>query len=695
MTASVTAGASPAARLLAAFARTRHAADLALAGVVLAAVGAMVIPLPAAAVDVFIAFNLAAAIALLLVALYVREASQLAALPSLLLLTTLFRLAINVSTTRLVILEGSAGHVVEAFGRVVAGGDVVAGAIVFLVLTLVQFLVVAKGAERVAEVAARFTLDALPGKQMSIDADLRAGSMTLEEAQRRRGDLERESQLYGALDGAMKFVKGDAVAGLVITAVNITGGLAVGVLQRGMPLSEAAARYTVLTIGDGLASQIPALLVSVTAGLVVTRVPGRDEGSNLAIDIGSQALAHPRALGVASAMLAALALAPGLPPLPFLALAAAAAGGAYASSRRARPAGAPSGRDRGDEPGLLVLTTAAPVYVALGAGIDAAEIERRLPELRRRLYAELGVRAPEVVVITQPGAPERSYAITISGVRARSGVVPARDGWIAAPRSELAALRVEGVELAGGDRRTRTWCEAGAIALAAEAGYETGHAAAFVADELGWALRAEAAEFLGVQEAREIADGLESTHPALVQEVVPRLVSFAQLAEVLRRLVREGVSIRDLRAIFEALAGAGAYDRDPATLAEAVRLHLRRQLTEQATGGRDALPVYVLAPEAELAFREAASAAAGLEYVPLEPSVALAVLAGLREEESRPRLAGATRPCVVVPREIRRAVRAVTETELPHVPVVAYQELLPAVALHPIAALGAVPAAAR
>lgn len=267
--------------------------EIALGALVVAVLVMMIVPLPPAALDFLIALNLAVSLALLLVALCVADASRLAALPSILLLATLFRLGLNVSTTRLVLLDGNAGRIVEAFGKIVVSGNLVVGCVVFLVLAIVQFIVIAKGAERVAEVAARFTLDALPGKQMAIDADLRAGSVTLEEAQERRRGLERESQLYGALDGAMKFIKGDAIAGLAIVVVNIVGGLGVGLLQKGMSISEAASHYAVLTIGDGLAAQLPSLLVSATAGLVVTRVP---DGDTLGGDITDQFSAQPRAL---------------------------------------------------------------------------------------------------------------------------------------------------------------------------------------------------------------------------------------------------------------------------------------------------------------------------------------------------------------------------------------------------------------
>jgi type III secretion protein V len=619
--------------------------DLALAAVLVAVVVMMLVPLPAFAIDLLIAVNLASSLALLLVALSLREASRLAALPSLLLVSTVFRLGLNVSTTRLVLLEGDAGRIVEAFGRVVVGGNVVVGFAVFLVLVIVQFVVIAKGAERVAEVAARFTLDALPGKQMSIDADLRAGSLTLEEAQERRRDVERESQLYGALDGAMKFVKGDAVAGLVIVAINIAGGLAVGVLQRGMSLGAAAAHYTVLTVGDGLAAQVPSLLVSTTAGLVVTRVPSG--GGGLGGDIAAQVGAQPRALLATGALLGLVALLPGMPPVPFLALGAAAAMAAARGSRA--PAGDASGaaRERTAGDGSLVLRNAPPVRVRLGVALHDREgrvAREGLSSLRASLFASLGVCFPQIEVLRDESLAPDEVEVAVNGVvAARARLAPNGD----APPVVRVLERV-----------------------------------------LERVLVDHAPEYVGVQECRDMLDALEATHPALVAEVLPRQLSLAQVADVLRRLVAERVSIRDLRGIFEALATAAQRERDTVALAEAVRVGLRRQITAQVASGRPSLPVFVLAPAVEEAFRDGLRYASAGGPVPLDPRIAEALVAQLRDLEAAPREPGAVQPPLVVPQDIRRHVRAVVECALPDVAVVAFEELVPTLALRPIATIG-------
>jgi type III secretion protein V len=616
--------------------------DLALAALLVGVVATTIVPVPAMALDFLIALNLSVSLGLLLVALSVRDASRLAALPSLLLLSTVFRLALNVSTTRLVLLDGDAGRIVEAFGRVVVGGNVVVGFSVFLVLALVQFVVIAKGAERVAEVAARFTLDALPGKQMSIDADLRAGSVSLEEAQERRREVERESQLYGALDGAMKFVKGDAVAGLVIVAINIVGGLAVGLLQRGMSFTAAAAHYTVLTVGDGLATQLPSLLVSTTAGLVVTRVPSEAEGG-LGGDIASQLGAHPRALLVTAALVGLLALAPGLPAAPFLGL-AACLGLVGARRLRSTPdaqagaAGAPRTADR-----ALVLRNAPPICVVVDTAVHESlrgALAAEEPAMRERLFGTLGVRYPSLDVLCGDHLHDGAFEIAVNGVVASRGVV--REG------------------------------DAGASLVGA----------------LERALRASAAEYVGIQECRDLVDALETTHPALVAEVLPRMLSLAQVTDVLRRLAAEGVSIRDLRAVFEALAIGAQHERDTVALAEVARAGLRRQITADVAGGRASLPVYLLAPAVEEAFRDGSRYASAGGPVPLDPALAMSIVERLRALDGAPREPSAVRPVLVVAPDVRRHVRAVVEGELPDLAVVSYQDLMPALALRAIATVG-------
>ena len=308
---------------------SRRYSDIMLASLVVGIVGMMIIPLPTFILDLLIVLNISIAVSMLMISIYISGALKLASYPTIILITTLFRLALNVSSTRLILLNADGGHVIEAFGKFVVRGNFVVGAVIFLILTIIQFLVVAKGSERVAEVAARFTLDAMPGKQMSIDADLRAGAFDLDEAKRRRGDLNRESHLFGSMDGAMKFVKGDAIAGLIITVINIVAGAIIGATMMGFTIAEAIQRYGILTIGDGLVSQIPALLGSMTAGLIVTRVASEEENTNLGQDIATQVLAQPKAFAISAGLLCGIGLVPGLPTTPFFIMAAVLGGSAY------------------------------------------------------------------------------------------------------------------------------------------------------------------------------------------------------------------------------------------------------------------------------------------------------------------------------------------------------------------------------
>lgn len=678
--------------------RRLPAGEIALAALVVAVLVMMIVPLPPAALDFLIALNLAVSLALLLVALCVADASRLAALPSILLLATLFRLGLNVSTTRLVLLDGNAGRIVEAFGKIVVSGNLVVGCVVFLVLAIVQFIVIAKGAERVAEVAARFTLDALPGKQMAIDADLRAGSVTLEDAQERRRSLERESQLYGALDGAMKFIKGDAIAGLAIVAVNIVGGLGVGMLQKGMSMSAAASHYAVLTIGDGLAAQLPSLLVSATAGLVVTRVP---DGDTLGGDIADQFSAQPKALLGTAGLLAILGLLPGLPAVPFFVFAglSAVAGGLRfrraADHRDARPRSAVPGTSL-DADRALTLVTGMPIRVLVGtrlAGIieqdGPAVFENDLRDARVGIWTTLGVRFPETVLEAVDGLPPLGYDVIVGSASCASGVLSERERWVGASTRELAALRIDATSDSGlVAAREGSWTGIDEAGRAAAAGLAVSTRSGALARIVARAVRSHAGEFLGVQEARDLADQLEATHPALVAEVVPRLVSLAQLADVLRRLVAEEVSIRDLRSIFEALAANAPREPEPALLTERVRAHLRRQLSADATGGRPTVPVLELEPELEFAFREAARYADPTGPPPVDPNLARRIVQSVRELASLDRDPAAPDPIVLTASEIRRHVRWLIESDAPWLRVYAPQELLPGVVPQRVGILG-------
>jgi type III secretion protein V len=617
----------------------RHA-DLVLAALVVAIVAMMIVPLPTPLLDLLISLNIAVAVTLLLVSLYVADALKIATFPTLLLLTTLYRLALEVSATRLILLRADAGSVIRAFGGFVVAGNLVVGAVIFLILTVIQFIVISKGAERIAEVAARFTLDAMPGKQMAIDGELRAGHIDAAEARRRRAALARESQLFGSMDGAMKFVKGDALAGIVVLAVNIVGGLVIGVLQRGMAWGAAARTYTVLTIGEGLVAQIPALVISTAAGIIVTRVASEDEGGHLGREIGREVLAHPRALAVAAALLSLLAVVPGLPAAPFLALGAAL--GAVAWRLLRAPSGAGAAAASGPRASLTPLR--APVAVEVSAGLAEAmgppgaagrfggEIA---PRVGARLYAELGLPPPPVELRAgAPGLAGGAYALLVNEVPVARGEVPAASA---------------------------------------------GEAPALIGDHLLRVLRRHARELLGIEETQALLDALARTHPALVREVVPKLVSPVLLADVARRLLDEGVSLRHLADVLGALAEHAPRERDPAALAEHARAALRRAITHQHA--RDgALPAFVLDPMIEDTIREAVTRTATGSALALEPALSRDIAGAIGRAVERDRAA-----VVLTIAEIRRHVRRLVETDHPDLAVLSYQELTPETRIRTVA----------
>jgi type III secretion protein V len=668
-------------RVHALLARLRTSGDVLFALAILAVLVLLVAPTSPPLLDACLALNLGLAATILVVTLFARDALRFASFPTLLLLTTLFRLALNVSSTRLVLSRGEAGRVIEAFGRVVVQGDYVVGAVVFAILTVVQLVVVAKGAERVAEVAARFTLDALPGKQMAIDADQRAGLVDLAEARRRRRALERESQLYGAMDGALKFVKGDAIAGIVIVIVNVVGGLAVGA-ARGLPLAEAARRYALLAIGDGLVSQLPALLVAVAAGVAVTRVAAEDEGGSLAGEIGRQLVAEPRALWAVAILLAALAVAPGLPAAPFALLAAGAAAGAHwlGRARRERseapglPAGAP-GKEPGDpfEPPAPLVLALAPDLLERARAEEARFLREGLPAVRDRIWRELGVRVPAVAVRGEDLGPG-AWVLLVDEVPTATGRAPADELAVLAPPEEIALVGIP-------CRAEPDPASGRALAVVSPSLRDRALALAPVRDPLdrvldgvAAALERHAHHFLGLQEAQVLLDGVEPSAPALVREV-GRLVPPTVLAEVLRRLVEEGVSVRPLRTILEAILEAGGSGRGAGALAEACRRALRRHIGHRCAGG-GALLALLLDPQAEAAVREALSG----EWSSLDPGVAAALLDRVAAET-----AGLAQPPVLLTSpDVRRAVRNLVAGRFPRVAVLAYEELPPDLPVRPV-----------
>ncbi|MEZ4647993.1 MAG: type III secretion system export apparatus subunit SctV [Candidatus Eisenbacteria bacterium] len=670
--------------------------DVLLAGLIMSIVGMMLIPLPTPLLDVLLTANVCVATTILMVAIYIQDATKIASFPTILLITTLFRLGLNVSTTRLILLQADAGEVVRAFGAFVAGGNIVVGIVIFLILTIIQFVVITKGAERVAEVSARFTLDALPGKQMSIDADFRAGLFDIHEARRRRNSLQRESQLYGAMDGAMKFVKGDAIAGIIITIINIIGGLSIGVLQRGMEAGKAAQTYSLLTIGDGLVSQIPALLISVSAGIVVTRVASEESETHLGKDIGQQILAQPKAIAIVSVLLVLLGLVPGLPKVPFFLLALVMGGVAYGLFRTRRLAEEAEAQpetdedDLGSEPGYSLTV---PILVQVSQGLTALIdregeggkiLAQKVPELRNSLYFELGVLFPPIQIRGRQPIEGNGFAVLLKEVPIYTGTIP-EDKRLTAESAESLAIFQLGAEEAihPVTGKPAAWIPADKEETAKAAGIRVYAPAELLVLHLAGFLRNYAHEFIGLQEVRTMLDQLTESHPSLVDEVVPKVVNLFQITEVLQRLVRERVSIRDLKGIVEALGEWGRMETDPLQLTELVRSSLSRPLCFRHARPDGKLLVYTVDPEIQQAVSESIRRTTTGNYLGLSPDIQADILEAIRRELG-PRPATAPPAVVLVENDVRPYVRRLVELEFPDAAVLSMRELTPELIPQPV-----------
>jgi len=613
--------------------------DLALVAGVAFIVALMVLPLPPLLVDLLVALNICCGVVLLLVAMYVRSPLEFSVFPSVLLITTLFRLALSIATTRMILLDGHAGDIIDAFGHMVAGGNLVVGLVVFLIITVVQFIVIAKGAERVAEVAARFTLDAMPGKQLSIDSDLRSGLIDKDEARRRRRELEQESKLHGSLDGAMKFVKGDAIASIVIVVVNLLGGLAIGTLQKDMSLAGAMHTYSILTIGDGLVTQIPALLGAMAAGLIVTRATDEERDRHLSDAIGRQLAAKPRVLFVAGGLCVLLALVPGFPAGVFLALALALVGsGALltptlraALSARLRPA--LRSVSRAEAPVPAVLATALP---------EARPTVPLLLELPRSALAP----ATADALLRELGGVLDRFQLQLGLLLPRIAVHPAVDG--ASPGWRLLAYEVPVAE-----------GELPATALPAA-----------LAEACHQALRRHTTLFLGTQEANALLTRASADYPDVVKEVL-RALPLARVAEILRRLVEEEVPVRNQRDILEALADAAQREKDVFALTELARIALRRHTSHRVAPDGE-LRALLLEPAFEEQLRGAVRVGGGQSQLALDPADAQAALQRLAQAVH------AWQPAAIVTAvDVRRHVRKLIEAECFDTPVLSFHELMP------------------
>lgn len=667
--------------------------DIVLAAGLVGVLALTVVPLPPALLDVLIAFSLCAAILTFLVAFYVEKPLEFSAFPSLLLFVTLLRLALNVASARLILTHGdsgthAAGGIIQAFGDFAVGGNFVVGAIVFLILVIVNFIVITKGAERISEVSARFTLDSMPGKQMAIDADLGAGLITEKEARQRRREVEQEADFHGAMDGASKFVRGDAIAGILIVAINIVGGMIIGIVQKDMSAVDAAHTFTTLSIGDGLVTQIPALLVSTGAALLITR-SGDDP---LAGALGQQLLSRPRPIQLSAAILLLVGLIPGMPHLIFIGLAALAWAGSRRASknqaaRAAGEAGAiplPGGHgpppSRHDpEVQKADIEAALPVeLLSLDVGLDLlplvdatrnGEILSRVADLRKHIALELGLIVPPVHVRDDLRLKPGGYRISISGVTVAEGEVrPGRLMAIDAGGRAIASLPGEAAREPVFGLPAK-WIGASERARAEAAGCTVVDASSVVATNVTEVIRRHAADLLGRREVQELLDLAGKHDSKVVEELIPHLMSLGDVIKVLRGLLRENVSIRDLRTILEALADHAAQVKDPGELTELVRQRLARRITRQNLTDAGQLRAMVLAPKAEDLFRDSGTRNAR----------ALSKLTGEIEDHTRRAVESDVPAVLVVAPDIRRTVAAVAQRHIPGLTVMSYREVDPSV----------------
>ncbi len=679
--------------------------DLVFAIMLVVVVGMILIPLPPFLLDVLLGLSVAIGVIILMVALYISNALQIASFPTILLVTTLFRLSLNISSTRLILADGYAGEVIHRIGSITTAGNYVVGGILFVIITLVNFIVIAKGAERVSEVAARFTLDALPGKQMSIDADLRAGIINMDQAMERRSILHRESQMYGAMDGAMKFVKGDAIAGIIIVLINIVAGFIIGMWQRHLPAMKSLQTYTLLTIGEGLVQQIPALIISVSSGIVVTRVASEKEWSGLGREIITQITRFPKALFVASGLLLALAFL-GMPPLPFISLSALVGGVAFFLTRakdqvKDEVADTPrqdvvkqAVQKHGDQlPFIMPMPISMEVGTALIPFVDDKQdggrfINELIPLLRHGLYYELGVNFPGIQVRGQTVDMEpEAYVIMVHEVPVAQGKIMQGCILVGESLEQLSLFNITGTETIHPiDGSVVTWISAEHKEIAEQAGFRMWDVAEFLILHLSYILRRHAQEFLGLQEVQTIISELEKTHPALVKELIPKVITLLQLTEILQRLVQEDLSIRDLKTVFSTLAQWGEIERDTLMLAEHVRAGLKRYITHKYAGPSNTLAVYLLDPDIEDMVRTAIRRTEKGNYLALEPDVTQELVEAVGKEiASHPFPPGARPPVILTTAEIRRYFRKVIELEFPQLAVLSYQELAENLRIQPIA----------
>ena len=648
----------------------------------------MVLPLPAFILDVLFSFNIALSIVVMLTSLYTVKPLDFMAFPAVLLISTMLRLSLNVASTRVVLTEGhngpdAAGKVIEAFGHFLIGGNYTVGLVVFVILTIINFVVVTKGAGRIAEVGARFALDAMPGKQMAIDADLNAGLIGEQEARRRRTEVGQEAEFYGAMDGASKYVRGDAVAGIMVTIINIVGGLVVGMVQHDLEFSMALKNYTLLAIGDGLVAQIPSLIISLAAGTVVSRVASeQDVGSQLM----NQLFAKPQVLYITAGIIGGMGIIPGMPHLAFLLLAGALGGGAHAMTKRAKAA-----EIKRAEPEAAVVppeveeatwqdivpvdTLGLEVGYRLIPQVDktqGGELLRRIKGIRKKFAQEVGFLAPSVHIRDNLELKPSAYRITLKGVEVGSG--DAYVGQFLAINPGMVSGSLPGTVTSDpAFGLPAIWIDASLREQAQAMGYTVVDAGTVIATHLNHVITMHAADLLGRQEVQQLLDHLGKESPKLVEDLVPKQISLSVLQKVLQNLLVEGVHIRDMRTIIETLAEQAPHTQDPNELTAAVRIGLGRAIVQQIFPSGDELPVMALDGKLERLLMQALHSS-GPDGAGIEPGLAEA-LATQTEQAARQQEQMGHTPVLLVPGPLRASLSRFLRRALPQLKVLSHAEL--------------------
>lgn len=676
-----------------------YAMPILLIGVVIL----MIIPVPSAVLDVLLSFNITLSLVILFTSLYMDRPLEFSSYPALVLMTTLFRLALNISTTRLILLYGdegpaAAGHVIQAFGQFVLGGNFAVGVVVFIILVMINFSVITKGSGRIAEVAARFTLDAMPGKQMAIDSDLNTGLISESEAKKRRKDLAGEAEFYGAMDGASKFVRGDAVAGIMITFVNILGGLFIGIVQAGMDWRKATTTYTLLTVGDGLVSQIPALIVSTSAGIIVARAAS---GADLGTEISTQLTRYNKPLLLAGAMSLFFAVVPGLPFIPFLVLGlTTGAMGLAGEAKKPDPSeldDKPKQAQLPPPPGsteevktlLNVDLLELEVGYELVPMVDAAsggDLIERIRALRRQFAMDMGFIVPAIHIRDNVRLEPAQYRLLLKGVEIASGTV--RPHHFLAMDPGTVETKIPGIatkEPAFG--LDALWISGTDKERAQLAGYTVVDPATVITTHVTELIKSHAHEILGRQEVQVLLENLSKNAPKVVEEVVPQMISLGVVQQVLSGLIREGVSIRDLRTILETLADWATITKQPEKLIEQVRRNLCRSITAKYINDQGVLTLMSMTPALERTLADALQVYEQGSYLALEPPVAQRLITKLKTKMERFAQLGAT-PVLLAPAALRSSLYSFCERFAPGVVVLAHQEITPTTRVQSLGAVG-------